>query len=56
MIKYAIRQATVTDAATIARHRVNMFRDMGSVPSDALATLLLQTSTAALGELLHKGF
>jgi GNAT superfamily N-acetyltransferase len=54
MIKHSIRQATVSDAAIIARHRVGMFSDMGQVPTDALATTLLETSTAALGALLRE--
>ena len=55
MKKYSIRQATVSDAAIIARHRVEMFRDMGQVPTDALATTLLETSTVALDALLREG-
>src|SRR5450631_1174016 len=55
MIKYSLRQATVSDAAIIARHRVEMFRDMGQVPTDALAAMLLETSTVALGALLREG-
>jgi GNAT superfamily N-acetyltransferase len=55
MIKYSLRRATVSDAAIIARHRVEMFRDMGQVPTDALAMALLETSTAALGALLRDG-
>src|ERR1700691_604785 len=54
MIKHSIRQATVNDAAIIARHRVGMFRDMGQVPTEALAATLLETSTAALGALLRE--
>src|SRR5271170_591139 len=54
MIKHSIRQATVSDAAIIARHRVGMFRDMGQVPTDALAATLLETSTAALDALLRE--
>jgi GNAT superfamily N-acetyltransferase len=54
MTKYFIRQATLGDAAIIARHRVGMFRDMGQVPTDALATKLLETSTSALGVLLRE--
>jgi GNAT superfamily N-acetyltransferase len=50
---YTIRRAAAGDAATIARHRVAMFRDMGQVPSDALAAALLRTSTAALAALLR---
>lgn len=53
--KYAIRQATVSDAATIARHRVSMFHDMGQVPTDALAAELLERSTFALDALLREG-
>jgi GNAT superfamily N-acetyltransferase len=54
MIKHSIRRATVADAAIIAGHRVGMFRDMGQVPTDALATALLEASTAALGMLLRE--
>ncbi|MGD0494017.1 MAG: hypothetical protein ABSC32_21025 [Steroidobacteraceae bacterium] len=53
MIKHSARQATVTDAAIIARHRVGMFRDMGQVPTDVLAGTLLETSTVALEALLR---
>ena len=55
MSAYAIRRATVGDAATIAHHRVAMFRDMGQVPTDALATALLEESTAALAAVLTDG-
>ena len=55
MTKYVIRQATVGDAATIAHHRVSMFRDMGQVPTDALAAELLERSTFALDALLREG-
>jgi hypothetical protein len=34
MPDYRIRQATVSDAPVIARHRVNMFQDMGELPPD----------------------
>jgi GNAT superfamily N-acetyltransferase len=54
MIKHFIRQATVGDAAIIARHRVGMFRDMGRVPTDALAAELLEASTAMLDTLLRE--
>jgi GNAT superfamily N-acetyltransferase len=43
-----IRCATVGDASAIARHRVEMFRDMGQVPTDELASKLLSESTRAL--------
>ena len=55
MTKNAIHQAIVSDAATIARHRVSMFRDMGQVPTDALAAELLERSTFALDALLREG-
>lgn len=55
MTHYAIRQATVSDAAAIARHRVSMFRDMGQVPTVALAAELLERSTIALDALLCEG-
>jgi GNAT superfamily N-acetyltransferase len=55
MIKYTIRQATSSDAAIIAGHRVRMFRDMGQVPTDALAAVLLAKSSSALAELLRDG-
>jgi GNAT superfamily N-acetyltransferase len=45
---YTIRPATVADAVVIAQHRVAMFRDMGDVPTDALAAQLLAESTTAL--------
>jgi hypothetical protein len=54
-IKYSLRQATVSDAAVIARHRVEMFRDMGPMPTDTLATELLEASTAALDAVLRDG-
>jgi GNAT superfamily N-acetyltransferase len=53
-IVYTIRPATVGDAAIIAGHRVGMFRDMGQVPTDALATALLEASTYALAALLRE--
>ncbi len=53
MKTYTIRAATVSDAAVIAEHRVAMFRDMGEIPSEALAAQLLAESTAALGTWLR---
>jgi GNAT superfamily N-acetyltransferase len=55
MPRYAIRRATVADAATIARHRVAMYCDMGKVPTEALVATLLQASTAALAAALGDG-
>jgi GNAT superfamily N-acetyltransferase len=36
---YRIRRATVDDVAVVTRHRVAMFRDMGSVRGTAIAPL-----------------
>ena len=55
MLKYTIRRATISDAATIAGHRVAMFRDMGQVPTGVLADKLLAESATALAELLRDG-
>jgi GNAT superfamily N-acetyltransferase len=49
-----IRRATVGDATVIARHRVAMFSDMGSVPTSQLASSLLELSTSALVAELDK--
>src|SRR4051812_41468534 len=55
MTQYTIRRCTLHDAATIARHRVEMFRDMGDVPTEELARELLDKSTSALAVLLADG-
>ena len=55
MTPYTIRRSALNDAATIARHRVEMFRDMGDVPSEGLARDLLEKSTSALEALLADG-
>jgi GNAT superfamily N-acetyltransferase len=55
MNRYSIRPATVTDADIIAGHRVAMFRDMGEVSTDALASALLAASRSALVSLLREG-
>ncbi len=52
---YTIRQANISDAAVIARHRVAMFRDMGDVPTETLGAELLSASTTALTVLMHEG-
>jgi len=48
MTHYTIRSATPADAAVISGHRLAMFRDMGEVPTEALAAQLLAQSTVAL--------
>jgi GNAT superfamily N-acetyltransferase len=55
MTHYHIRTCTLDDAAIVARHRVEMFREMGEVPTDALARELLDKSTAALAAALADG-
>jgi GNAT superfamily N-acetyltransferase len=55
MPDYVIRRASVDDAAIIAKHRVTMFRDMGQVPTDAMAAELLELSTPALTATLRDG-
>jgi GNAT superfamily N-acetyltransferase len=53
--QYSIRQCNRDDAATVARHRVEMFREMGEVPTEALARELLDRSTSALAAVLADG-
>lgn len=55
MTHYHIRSCTKDDAATVARHRVEMFREMGEVPTDELARELLDKSTSALAAALADG-
>jgi len=49
----AIRQVTIEDAALVAYHRVAMFREMGRIPTEALAEQLLQSSITALDAALR---
>jgi len=42
---YQIRRATAADAAVLARHRAEMFRDMGELP-DALYDTLVEAAGA----------
>lgn len=55
MTSYDIRRAELADAPCIARHRVNMFTDMGQVPSEQLAADLLSKSTTAIHAALNDG-
>jgi GNAT superfamily N-acetyltransferase len=55
MPDYAIRRAGIDDIAIIARHRVAMFRDMGQLPTEAMAAELLAQSTPALAAALRDG-
>jgi GNAT superfamily N-acetyltransferase len=40
---FVVRNATAADAAVIARHRAEMFRDMGQLPSAVYPDLIEQT-------------
>lgn len=53
MVEYTVRRAGIDDAPIIARHRVEMFRDMGDVPSEALAKELLLECTGAIDALMR---
>lgn len=55
MPSYRIRACTPGDAATIARHRTCMFREMGDVPTDQAAAELLKESTVAVRTELERG-
>jgi GNAT superfamily N-acetyltransferase len=55
MAHYHIRPCNKDDAATVAQHRVEMFREMGEVPTDELARELLDKSTPALAAALADG-
>jgi GNAT superfamily N-acetyltransferase len=55
LLGLVMARAKVSEAWIIARHRVEMFRDMGQVPTDELASALLQESTSALTVCLHDG-
>ena len=39
MIDYRIRRAEVADAPIVARHRVEMFREMGELPASVVASV-----------------
>jgi GNAT superfamily N-acetyltransferase len=52
---YAIRRATVGDAATIARQRVGMFRDMPAPLSEADAASVFDASRDQLAPMLESG-
>src|SRR5262245_63660458 len=49
-----IRRATAADAAVLARHRVLMFRDMGSTQPDIEAALR-EAAMAHIGEAMSSG-
>src|SRR2546428_13669013 len=51
---FTIRLATVADAPALARHRAEMFRDMGDLP-DELYDPLVEAARRALEECLGTG-
>src|SRR5256885_12246046 len=51
---WTIRLATVADAPALARHRAEMFRDMGDLP-DELYDPLVEAARRALEECLGTG-
>jgi GNAT superfamily N-acetyltransferase len=51
---YSIRRATESDAAVIARHRVEMFRDMGELTADE-ALVVESASRTRLVDQLRSG-
>lgn len=53
--RWAIRRATVADAATVARHRVAMFVEMGDLANADDAAALERESQAALRRYLEDG-
>src|SRR5712692_1596060 len=52
MPDYRIRQATVSDAPVIARHRVDMFQDMGELAPDEAAVVESASRTRLVGQLV----
>ena len=52
MPDYRIRQATVSDAPVIARHRVGMFQDMGELATDEAAVVESTSRTRLVGQLV----
>jgi GNAT superfamily N-acetyltransferase len=52
MPDYRIRQATVSDALAIARHRVGMFQDMGELAPDEVAVVESASRSRLVGQLV----
>ncbi len=55
MPNYLIRRATAADAATIAQHRVAMFRDIDPAILDETAAALFDASSVAIAATLQDG-
>jgi GNAT superfamily N-acetyltransferase len=51
---YRIRRATAADAGVLARHRAEMFRDMGDLP-DGLHDTLVEASRAYFTQAIAEG-
>jgi hypothetical protein len=56
MPDYRIRQATVSDAPLIARHRVGMFQDIGELTPDEPAVVESASRTCLVGQLVSGGY
>lgn len=54
MTGYTLRRATTADSGVMARHRAEMFRDMGELP-DALYDMLIDASRAYFTEAVADG-
>jgi GNAT superfamily N-acetyltransferase len=54
-VTFRVRAATPDDAPMLARHRVEMFREMGRVGSGSLGTELRDAAERQLGEWLAAG-
>ena len=52
MPDYRIRQATVSDAPVIARHRVGMFQDMGELSANEAAVVEAASRTRLVDQLV----
>ena len=51
---YTIRRAVAADAPVLARHRAEMFRDMGELPDDLYGTLV-EAATAYFARAVPDG-
>lgn len=54
MVGYTLRRATTADAGVLARHRAEMFRDMGRLPDDLYDTLV-EASRAYFSQAIADG-
>ncbi len=52
---FRLRPATPNDAPMLAKHRIEMFRDMGRIPDEATATELRAAAESMIGEWVAAG-